>query len=162
MEKVPLNSLLSRLEREAIYSGLVACAGSIKRTAVLLCMDRATLARRIDEYKIDVVPIREFWFAREQETIDESALVRDNPNHEKTQFGTRSLVKIKAEMIFNTLKNNDWNRAKTARDLKLCIRTIRNWIPTLKELGYTVPSNPRGSNGKNTSKMFSREEKKRA
>jgi len=43
------------------------------------------------------------------------------------------------------LEKNNWNRAETARQLGVCIRTVRTWVAHLRLCGVPVPDNERGT-----------------
>lgn len=50
----------------------------------------------------------------------------------------KTLFEIKAQTILDRLKFFEGNRVHTAESLEVSIRSLRNWIATLRCLGYSI------------------------
>jgi len=52
---------------------------------------------------------------------------------------SKTLQEAQHEFVLAALHANRGNRMQTAKDLNICIRTLRNMIISLKEHGFDVP-----------------------
>lgn len=45
--------------------------------------------------------------------------------------------RVRAELI-DALERNGWNRTRAAKDLGVCLRTVRTWVAQMKEAGFEI------------------------
>lgn len=115
-----LEKLLKDLEKNFIETTLLSFGGQVGKTADYLGFKRTTLSEKLRRYGITV----------RDETYQEGdePLLKVNP-----------LNMLKMSTMIDALKVNNWNRAKTAEQLGVSIRTIRYWIKHAKKCGKIIP-----------------------
>lgn len=53
-----------------------------------------------------------------------------------------SLREIMLKHVYSALVKNNWKRDRTARDLEISVRGLRNYIRELRKNGYNIPDSP--------------------
>lgn len=83
-----------------------------------------------------VVLARDLWIRRKDVELDHVAIPLDDSNQ---AFGSISLHELEKRHILSTLKQQGYNRTKTAEILGISIRTLRNKLNEYREEGEDIP-----------------------
>lgn len=68
-----------------------------------------------------------------------------------------SLLYVRLKHMYRVLRHHEWNRTQAAASMVISIRTIRNNIVLMRNLGWDIPSSAGGR--KEKEKRFPREQR---
>jgi transcriptional regulator with PAS, ATPase and Fis domain len=125
----------------AIETALFFANGTVSVAAQALGLKRTTLIEKCKRMGINPADFRE-------ETEVEKPPVRKRFNGSLAHVTSTQLPiesNIRYEMLMSaleTLERHDYNRTRAAKELGICVRTMRMWVNTARDMGLNVPPNP--------------------
>ena len=128
-----IDRFLNRVERALIETALASTNGNVKRTSEILGLKRTSLDGWLKRNAVDRNDFRDIF---EQEELEQLQHRRNSLPHPGR---LRTLI---LKEVLAVLKLHNGNRTTAARDLGVCLRTIRSYVRELKAMGLDVPAPP--------------------